>query len=120
MLIGVYFGVVAACACAIVRWHTKHKAAALGDGSEGAAGGGGGRRGYAQLEKASTFEMDDSPLGCSPAGQKKRLIGGFGDDDDAGMESISAPQGIERPGGMYSPGRFEDGDSDDDRGEDRW
>ena len=60
MSIGAYFGLLCACSGSVLTWYTGLKARRSGVDSTGAGSGGvRGRRGYAQLERASMFDNDD-------------------------------------------------------------
>ena len=59
MSIGVYFGLLCACCGSVLTWHTRRKARRSGvHSSGGGSGGGSGRRGYAQLDRASMLDGD--------------------------------------------------------------
>lgn len=88
MSVGLYFGILCVCSGSLLAWNTRSKARRNDIGGDGGGAGGGGRRGYAQLDRASTFddERDDE---IASVGANRRL-GQFGDEEVGGISPPTA------------------------------
>jgi|EP01043_Picozoa_sp_COSAG02_P035244 MHS family proline/betaine transporter-like MFS transporter len=77
MSIGVYFGILCIFCGSVLTWHTGRKTRRNGVGDNGGVG----RRGYAQLDRASTFDEDsDGENTTSGVNSATQMIGQFGDE----------------------------------------
>lgn len=88
MSIGLYFGVLCACCGSVLAFHTRRKEISPRVG--GSSSGGVGRRGYAQIDRVSTFD-DDSDDEAPIVGENfaPKRIGQFGDEPMDTVHSLS-------------------------------